>query len=507
MTEAAEETTIEGAPVDRRVDEVGSNDGGTVGGCTVDVRAIMADIRRSIRARAEESRDQWPTFVPEQGAFDTKGHRKAGELQHSEELRMVNRLAVQGLAPESTPIISHRRGLVGRVVVAVKRRIQRLVWSLFQASIDSERDFRQHVARVLNEMAFYVDDRDGALFWEAMRKGDNDVTRVLRRIEELIDEQRAMIEGTERRLDERLQEGILHEIAVLKASVARSDALAREVATIDGVVRGLEGILARLGRTKAGVEVQQPALVSEGTVPDLSYLLLENRYRGSAESIEARVTPYVEEYLREGAPRAPVLDIGAGRGELVGALAGRGVVAYGVDLDRGMAEEANSAGIDVRLGDGIAHLAALENGSLGGVVATQVVEHLTRDQLRQLCALAAQKVVAGGTVILETINPCSLVALSSNYFRDLTHVWPLHPDTLAYEMELAGMKVREVRYLSPVPAEAQLAEVAISPAMSPVVRQAFEQVNGSIRQLNRLVYGFQDYCIIAEPAIISSAQE
>ena len=504
MAEAAERTMTQGVPIDQGMCEVGSSDGGAVVKGPVDVRAIMAEIRRSIRARAEESRDQWPTFRPEQGVFDIKGHRKAGDLQHSEELRMVNLLAVQGLAPESTPIISHRRGLVGRVVVAVKRRMQRLVWSLFQTSIDSERDFRQHVARVLNEMVFYVDDRDGALFWEAMRKGDNDVTRVLRRIEELIDEQRAMIEGTERRLDERLQDGILHEIAVLKASVARSDALAREVAMIDGVVRGLEGILPRLGRTKGGVEAQQPASVAEGTVPDLSYLLLENRYRGSAESIAARVAPYVEEYLREGAPRAPVLDIGAGRGELVGALSRRGVAAYGVDLDRGMVEEANSAGIDVRLGDGIAHLAALEDGSLGGVVATQVVEHLTRDQLRQLCSVTAQKVVAGGTVIFETINPCSLVALSSNYFRDLTHVWPLHPDTLAYEMELAGMRVREVRYLSPVPAEAQLAEVSISAAMSPVLRQAFEQVNGSIRQLNRLVYGFQDYCIIAEPAVIPS---
>ncbi len=504
MAEAAERTMTQGVPIDQGMCEVGSSDGGAVVKGPVDVRAIMAEIRRSIRARAEESRDQWPTFRPEQGVFDIKGHRKAGDLQHSEELRMVNLLAVQGLAPESTPIISHRRGLVGRVVVAVKRRMQRLVWSLFQTSIDSERDFRQHVARVLNEMVFYVDDRDGALFWEAMRKGDNDVTRVLRRIEELIDEQRAMIEGTERRLDERLQDGILHEIAVLKASVARSDALAREVAMIDGVVRGLEGILPRLGRTKGGVEAQQPASVAEGTVPDLSYLLLENRYRGSAESIAARVAPYVEEYLREGASRAPVLDIGAGRGELVGALSRRGVAAYGVDLDRGMVEEANSAGIDVRLGDGIAHLAALEDGSLGGVVATQVVEHLTRDQLRQLCSVTAQKVVAGGTVIFETINPCSLVALSSNYFRDLTHVWPLHPDTLAYEMELAGMRVREVRYLSPVPAEAQLAEVSISAAMSPVLRQAFEQVNGSIRQLNRLVYGFQDYCIIAEPAVIPS---
>ncbi len=179
----------------------------------------------------------------------------------------------------------------------------------------------------------------------------------------------------------------------------------------------------------------------------------------------------------------------------------RGVAAYGVDLDRAMVEEANGAGNDVRLGDGIGHLAALEDGALGGVIATQVVEHLTRDQLRQLFALAARKVASGGTVIFETINPCSLVALSSNYFRDLTHVWPLHPDTLAYEIELAGLRVREVRYLSPIPPEAQLQEVALSTEMPPVIQHGFEQVNGAIRQINRVLYGYQDYCVIAEPAL------
>jgi O-antigen chain-terminating methyltransferase len=254
---------------------------------------------------------------------------------------------------------------------------------------------------------------------------------------------------------------------------------------------------------------------------------LENRFRGSTEEIASRVVPYVEEFVKcfnfddrsggdlSSAGRSlgrlslvtPVLDIGAGRGELVGALATAGIPSYGIDLDEGMVEEARGTQIDVRLGDGLSHLAALEDRVLGGVVATQVVEHLSVQQLRQLCGLASRKVQFGGRIIFETINPCSLVALSSNYFRDLTHVWPLHPDTLAYEMEMAGMKVLEIRYLSPVPESTLLKEVTLSVGMSPSIKYALSQINESFRQLNRLIYGYQDYCIIAEPYHLTKRNE
>lgn len=452
-----------------------------------DVRAIMAEIRQSIRSKVEGSRDEWPVLRPERVEAERSGHSRAGEIQHSEELRMVNLLAGAGLTADATGITSHRRGIAGRVIVAAKRRLQRFIWSLFQANIEAEREFRSHVTRVLNQTSFYIDDRDGAIFWEVVRKIDTDVARMLRRVEELIDEQRAMVVGAERRLDERIHDQVLADLEALKG-------LSSEVRTLDSVVRGLEGIVARVGHQ------EQPAKVGEALLPDVSYLLLENRFRGSPAMIAERVKPYVDEFRRHGKFNLPVLDIGAGRGEMVAALAKSGLPAYGVDLDRGMVDEARASGADVRLGDGLAHLASLEDGALGGVIATQVVEHLSREQLQQLFFLAARKVATGGTVIFETINPCSLVALSSNYFRDLTHVWPLHPDTLAFEMQLAGLKMREVRYLSPVPPAAQLQEVSVVPSMSPALQQAFGHVNAAFRQLNALLYGYQDYCIIAEPA-------
>jgi SAM-dependent methyltransferase len=192
------------------------------------------------------------------------------------------------------------------------------------------------------------------------------------------------------------------------------------------------------------------------------------------------------------------LEIGSGRGELLSQLVASGHKAYGVDMDPAMVASARAKGAQVFEGDGIAHLRSLGDKSLGGLIAVQVVEHLPRALLEELFRLAAQKVQPGGKVVFETINPRSLLALSSNYFRDPTHVWPLHPDTLEYAATLAGLKVKEIRLLSAIPAAAKLQPVAIDEDMPPRLAFAFGRVNENIAQLNDWLYGAQDYCIIAE---------
>jgi hypothetical protein len=167
-------------------------------------------------------------------------------------------------------------------------------------------------------------------------------------------------------------------------------------------------------------------------------------------------------------------------------------------FDPAMVEEALQHGLDVRFGDGLAHLRTLEPGSLGGLIAIQVVEHLRPEQLKELFELSKSRVARGGRVIFETINPKSLTALSSNYFRDPSHVFPLHPDTLSYGLTLAGLKVEEIKYLSPVPAEAQLKEIPAEEYLTPRWVQTLNLINHNLRQLNELLYGCQDFCIVAK---------
>src|SRR5439155_20686990 len=109
---------------------------------------------------------------------------------------------------------------------------------------------------------------------------------------------------------------------------ADSSTAAREQA--ERLVRELEERLARLerrgpatgGAPAPATVATQPAAAS---VPD--YFGFESRMRGSVESIRERQRRYVDDLRHD----APVLDIGCGRGELLGLLREAGVEARGID--------------------------------------------------------------------------------------------------------------------------------------------------------------------------------
>ncbi len=460
-------------------------------GAKPDVRQLMEQIRARISQDAEKFRDRRRVFKAADAQIDPQNARKSGELLNSEELRYLNTHYSYSTELELEKIVSHRPGLIGKLVVTVKRKLLSFLWNrVLRQYFEREREYQAHVVRFLNDSAKYIDARDGANFWELIRKIDYDVTKALERIERINDEQTASMRMIERRFGEAVQRSI--------GTVQEQTAVhAAQLKTLDSVVRGIEAILAGLPKSLAhdAVGFAQTKSVSHETSPDFSYLLLENRYRGSEQEISKRLEIYPQFF---NAVDKPVLEIGGGRGELQLLFSKAGITSYCVDLDQAMVQRAKVQGVDARLGDGLEHLRGLPDKSLAGVIAVQVVEHLTRDQLRDLFASCMKKVVSGGRIIFETINPQSLLALSSNYFRDPTHVWPLHPDTLEYAMNLAGLRTVEIRKLSPVAEGGQLQRIPLEEFMSPRWRDSISALNKNIEQLNSLVYGYQDYCIVAE---------
>lgn len=288
--------------------------------------------------------------------------------------------------------------------------------------------------------------------------------------------------------------GVRSGIEELRRAVASDQS---ELKTLDSVARGIERILGANG----GVATAEPGAVAPA---DYSYLLLENRFRGSEDEIRERLRAYLPIFqagtigsIRCESTVAPVLEIGAGRGELQLLLREAGLRSYGVDFDAAMVARCQSLGLDVRQENGIEHLRALPDRSLGGVIAVQVVEHLPISVLRELLSLCNRKVQQGGRIVFETINTASMVALAHNYFRDPTHEWPLHPETMRYLVELAGAEVLEVQLRSPYPAGALLQEIAVGEFMTPRWAETLETLNRNIRELNRLLFGHQDYSIVA----------
>jgi O-antigen chain-terminating methyltransferase len=116
--------------------------------------------------------------------------------------------------------------------------------------------------------------------------------------------------------------------------------------------------------------------------------------------------------------------------------------------------------------------------------------------LEQFLELLAKKLAIGGRVALETINPQSVTALCRNFFRDPTHIWPLHPETLAFMMEMKGLKVEQIIYRSPYPAEAMLKPIPMADGLPARWNDVLQRFNDNIDRLNQLLFGHQDYCIV-----------
>jgi 2-polyprenyl-3-methyl-5-hydroxy-6-metoxy-1,4-benzoquinol methylase len=166
-----------------------------------------------------------------------------------------------------------------------------------------------------------------------------------------------------------------------------------------------------------------------------AYRRFEDVFRGPRERVAELIEPYVA--LLEG--HGPVLDVGCGRGELLERLKDAGIEARGVDADAGMAERARAAGLDVAVGDGIAHLESLAPGSLGAITAIHVIEHLSADDLVTLFRLARERLRPGGLLVCETINPHAVHALKT-YWVDRTHHAPVFPEVAVVLADVAGFR-------------------------------------------------------------------
>lgn len=200
------------------------------------------------------------------------------------------------------------------------------------------------------------------------------------------------------------------------------------------------------------------------------YVSFEETFRGSEEEIRLRQAGDVERFR---SVIGPVADLGCGRGEFLAALASAGIPGVGCDANPLMVEHARSKGLDVQRADLLSWLAARPDGSLGGITAFQVVEHLPPEALFRLVDLAAAKLSTGGVLLLETVNPESVFAMKW-FWMDLTHVRPVPGPSLAHLLEAAGFRDVVVDFRSPVPEDDRIPEPAAGSAdFAPIARLLF----------------------------------
>lgn len=279
-------------------------------------------------------------------------------------------------------------------------------------------------------------------------------------------------------------------------------------ASVDAATEALQIRLRRVERSAVAASTQpataqpatvQPATVASGTngvdeptpvaaAPSISslgidYSSFEDELRGSPEHVRALEAVHVDTIAGFGAADLPVLDVGCGRGEFLQLLTEAGIANRGIDLNQVSVDDCRDLGLDVVAGDAVAHLRSLEPGSLRAVCGFHLVEHLTDAERTALLVAARHAIAPGGGIVFETPNPENLRVGATNFWLDPTHLRPIPPQLLQFQVEQAGFDDVEIQRLHP-------SEERLPDAPGTDAEAVVDFVNG-------LIGGPMDYAVVA----------
>ena len=354
--------------------------------------------------------------------------------------------------------------------------------------------FQSRLIMYLQRVTPYVDTKDYE-FAGITRRITEDAQQEIDRIETTAKGLAASVSGVSDEMLRRWESLLARD----QRYTGRIDEIRAALGVAQQQVTGLKRIVERQSsdRSPARAENSRGAsapATTESSFEAWQYVAFENLFRGSQEEIRERLQDYAP--LFEGA--SDVLDVGCGRGEFLEIMAARGVKARGLDLNREMVEECRSRGLDAMESDALTYLRAQPDGSLGGLIATQVVEHLEPPYLLAFLDQAQRVLRPRSIIVLETINVACWLAFFESYLRDLTHARPLHPDTLKYLVTASGFVDTEVQFRVPVDGDTRLQH---APRMAHLdgdavgaLSQAFD---GNVDRLNRILFSSMDYAIVA----------
>jgi O-antigen chain-terminating methyltransferase len=321
---------------------------------------------------------------------------------------------------------------------------------------------------------------------------------------ETLRERAAAQETLRRKVDEDHEGRLRHLEAVMREGfddvMAHNDALfARVDQKLDRYRHDTRELWGQLGAALALVGSADSPVTRSAALTSVreahgeaDYVEFEARFRGTSDEIERRLTRYLPLFDGTG----EVLDLGCGRGEALDLLGRNGISARGVDASERMVEICRSRGLRAEAGDAAEVLARTAAGSLRGVVSFHVVEHLRPEVVERLVRLAFRALTPGGVLALETPNPLSLVVAARNFWLDPTHLRPVHPDALQSLCERAGFGSVERWDLQPFAEADRLPEIRLE-ELAPEARPLADRVNRLRDRLDDLLFGFQDYAIVA----------
>ena len=381
---------------------------------------------------------------------------------------------------------------------------------LVKAHIDESIRFQSQLLVYLQSITPFVDTKDYE-FAGLARRASEDVAATAARIDEIA---RGLAGGLSALADDLLKRSESATIVSQRQAQA-IDEVRMAVAVAQRTAAALQRHLERAGDAADTVPARTPAdatpptvaagqgrgpqqMLAQDPLRSHQYAGFEDAYRGDEDEIRERMRDYVARFTGS----SDVLDVGCGRGEFLELLREHGIKARGIDLNVEMVARCRAKGLDVTGGDALDYLSRLDDGALGGLIATQVVEHLQPDDLMRFLELAARRIRPGGAIVLETINPACWSAFFESYIRDLTHVRPVHPDTLRYLLIANGFIDAEIVWRSPYPDEGKLVRITAPrtgavPSADARLDAVVTTIDRNTDHLNTLMFGPRDYAAVA----------
>ncbi len=402
------------------------------------------------------------------------------------------------------------RWLVGKTVGRLferQRAFNSAVVDHLNRNVAGQQGIRESATNIIGELAKIIRVQSKLiLFAQAISPfvdtRDREVSGLMRRINEDVADVNAGLAGTVTGVADELRKRWETTLARERRLEAQMGDLRATSAVAHQVTQTLKRELGRVAAPDATAPVVPPSRSTASSssssaeaVDSYKYVGFEDLFRGSPDDIRTRLESYLPYF--EGA--TDVLDVGCGRGEFLELLRDHDIRARGIDTNHEMVELCRARDLTVDEADLRSHLKALPDGSLGGLFAAQVVEHLEPAYLLDVLDVAYHRLRPGSTVILETINVASWSAFFQSYVRDITHVRPLHPDTLRYLVTASGFQRVEVVYRSPSPAQDRLEALAgfvPSPENPGRLNDLAVAFNENVEKLNRLMFSDQDYAVV-----------
>ena len=357
-----------------------------------------------------------------------------------------------------------------------------IIEQITSVSLNADEKTKKYLAQTKAEILVEVDSRIGNTnavgsksIVNAISKTKNEISREIQeRIEqakaEIVNETAGNIGMLKSEIDRRIDEHIHDVVTSLNNDLDKKAWLAR---VLD---RRME-------------DVRNSSISSEPNDIGINYFLFEERFRSPRKEIKQRQSAFLE-YFR-GCKN--VLDIGCGRGEFLELLQENSIVAQGVDVDEDMVKYCTLKGLKVARKDALSFIEGLEDKSLDGIFLDQVVEHLDPAYLVKMLAFCYKKLNYGYYIVIETVNTLSLTSFA-NFYVDMTHKRPMHPETLKFLLESIAFREIETKFFSPLPEGMKLKKIggAVTGGMENILVDAF---NYNVEMLNHAIFGAQDYMI------------